>query len=70
MIYLLLSVAMASPMKTYTYLDLNNKTFQIQSNDFKIAARMCFFSLTGGKYQGEEKGLDIIDRCANPVKVK
>ncbi len=33
---------------------------------FKLAARDCFTQLTGGKYPGEEKGLDIIDICANP----
>ncbi|MBC7419297.1 MAG: hypothetical protein H7328_01095 [Bdellovibrio sp.] len=33
---------------------------------FKLAAKVCFNQLTGGKYPGEEKGLDIIDICANP----
>lgn len=33
---------------------------------FKLAASECFKKLTGGKYPGEEKGLDIIDICANP----
>ncbi len=33
---------------------------------FKLAAKLCFNQLTGGKYPGEEKGLDIIDICANP----
>ena len=33
---------------------------------FKLAAKLCFKHLTGGKYPGEEKGLDIIDICANP----
>ena len=33
---------------------------------FKLAAQECFTQLTGGKYPGEEKGLDIIDICANP----
>jgi len=70
MIYLLISMAMASPAKMYTYKDLNNKTFQVKSDSFRLAARHCFQILTGGEYQGEEKGLDIIDRCANPVKVK
>jgi hypothetical protein len=30
------------------------------------AARSCFKALTNGKYPGEERGLDIIDICANP----
>jgi hypothetical protein len=66
MIYLILSLAMASQTKTYIYKDLNNNTFQIKSGDFKSAAKQCFDKLTGGKYQGEEKSLDIIDHCVNP----
>ncbi len=33
---------------------------------FKLAAKECFQKLTGGNYPGEERGLDIIDICANP----
>ncbi len=33
---------------------------------YKLAAKDCFQKLTGGKYPGEERGLDIIDICANP----
>lgn len=33
---------------------------------YKMAASACFSQLTQGKYPGEEKGLDIIDICANP----
>lgn len=33
---------------------------------FRLAAKECFNQLTDGKYPGEEKGLDIIDICANP----
>lgn len=33
---------------------------------FKLVAKTCFQQLTGGKYPGEERGLDIIDICANP----
>jgi hypothetical protein len=33
---------------------------------FKLAAKDCFQKLTNGKYPGEEKGLEIIDVCANP----
>ncbi len=33
---------------------------------FKLAATECFRKLTGDKYPGEEKGLEIIDICANP----
>ncbi len=33
---------------------------------YKLAAKECFSQLTGGQYPGEEKGLEIIDICANP----
>ena len=33
---------------------------------FKAAASECFKKLTNNQYPGEEKGLDIIDICANP----
>ena len=33
---------------------------------FKLAAHECYQHLTAGKYPGEERGLDIIDICANP----
>ena len=42
----------------------------IQAQDFKTAARLCFNRYTKGKYPGEEKGLEIIDVCVNPVKRK
>ena len=43
-----------------------SKTAVSKEAAFKLAARECFTQLTGGRYPGEEKGLDIIDICANP----
>lgn len=37
---------------------------------FKLAAQKCFDFYTEGSYPGEEKGLDIIDVCANPKEIK
>ena len=56
----------------FNYKDLSKKSFQIKKTAnsyeeaFKSASRECFQQLTAGKYPGEEKGLDIIDICANP----
>lgn len=56
----------------FQYKDLAKKPFQIKKEAssyeeaYKSASRECFQQLTGGKYPGEEKGLDIIDICANP----
>lgn len=50
----------------------SSKTFAITQNAasrdeaYKLAARECFNKLTGGQYPGEDKGLEIIDICANP----
>lgn len=57
---------------SFNYKDLSKKPFQIKKEAttyeeaYKSASRDCFQRLTGDKYPGEEKGLDIIDICANP----
>lgn len=56
----------------FNYKDLSKKPFQIKKEAttyeeaYKSASKDCFQQLTQGKYPGEEKGLDIIDICANP----
>jgi hypothetical protein len=49
--------------ETYQY---KNKLV-IQASDYNTAAKLCFKALTKNKYPGEQKGLDIIDLCSNPV---
>ncbi len=62
----------AKKVWAFNYKDLSKKPFQIKKEAgsyeeaYKSASRECFQKLTGGKYPGEEKGLDIIDICANP----
>lgn len=57
---------------TFNYKDLSKKSFSIKKQAFsyedayKQASKECFKQLTGGSYPGEERGLDIIDICANP----
>lgn len=68
------SVDAATTSKTFVfhYKDLSKKPFSIKKEAssyeqaYKQASKDCFEQLTGGKYPGEEKGLDIIDICANP----
>lgn len=43
-----------------------NKKASTKEEAYKLAAKECFQKLTGGHYPGEEKGLEIIDICANP----
>ncbi|MGZ3691061.1 MAG: hypothetical protein ACXVAX_06145 [Pseudobdellovibrio sp.] len=42
------------------------RTAASKEEAFKLAAKDCFSKLTDNKYPGEEKGLEIIDICANP----
>ena len=71
--YSLTSFATSSPKSfSFQYKAPKNKMFTISkqatSRDeaYKLAAKDCFQKLTGNKYPGEEKGLEIIDICANP----
>lgn len=61
-------------LKTYKFTYKYNKeiykeTVASTSHElaFKESAKKCFTYFTKGQYPGEEKGLDIIDSCANPV---
>lgn len=50
----------------YPKVDLKIGVKDENYNDaFKKAAKVCFKILTKDKYENEEKGLDIIDICAN-----
>lgn len=57
---------------SFKYKVSKSKSFQIQKkavsfeDAFKAAAKDCYKQMTQGKYPGEEKGLEIIDICANP----
>lgn len=74
MIYLLLIFAQAAPnlyIQRYCYPGNNLKVVvdaPTLEEGGKKAARICFKALTKGVYPGEEKGLDIIDICANPKR--
>lgn len=71
--FIVLSVncAIAAPY-SFKFKATNSKTFSITQNAaskedaYKLAAKECFKKLTGNKFPGEEKGLEIIDICANP----
>jgi hypothetical protein len=66
--FLLIYTAMAMPLREFTFMDLDGSFFKVKAISHKEAARACFNKMTEGRYQGEEKSLDIIDRCANPFK--
>ncbi len=64
----------ATHVKSYSfqYSPHKSKTFSItqaaptKEQAYKLAATQCFKKLTSNRYPGEEKGLEIIDICANP----
>ena len=57
---------------TFSYKSSKSQTFQIKKSAmtyesaYKSAAKDCYQQMTQGKYPGEDKGLEIIDICANP----
>jgi hypothetical protein len=57
---------------TFSYQVSNSQSLKIQKAAltfeaaFKLAAKDCYQQMTHGKYPGEDKGLEIIDICANP----
>jgi glycogen synthase len=69
------SYSMTNPQPktwTFSYKAAKSQTFQIKKSAttyeeaYKSAAKDCFKQMTQGKYPGEDRGLDIIDICANP----
>lgn len=44
--------------------------YTVVASDYTTAARLCFSGLTQGKWQGEDRSLEIIDVCANPTMPK
>lgn len=66
------SVTSSAKTFVFNYKDLSKKPFQIKKeaisyeDAYRQASKDCFQRLTHGEYPGEEKGLDIIDICANP----
>ena len=63
-LFYILIISNLTKAETFTY----KNGLSVEATSYKEASRLCFQQLTGGKYQGEEKGLDIIDVCVNPIK--
>jgi hypothetical protein len=63
-IFLLISLTVNA--ETYKY----SNGLTIQATNYKQAANICFKRLTNGVYPEEERGMSIIDICANPISGK
>ena len=66
-------VATAPIEKTYVFkFKMNKETYeyslssQSYEDAFEKAAQSCYQHFKGGRHISEERGLDIIDVCANP----
>ena len=61
--------AKAETYYTFKYKTKDELRVSVPASDYfearTKASKLCFQALTGGKYQGEEAGLNIIDICAN-----
>lgn len=70
--HILLAAPSAPQAYNFRFTAAKNKTFSITQNAaskeeaYKLAARECFKKLTANRYPGEERGMEIIDICANP----
>ncbi len=66
------AVPTSAKIWVFSYKIAKTNVFQIKKSAgtyeeaFKSAAKECYQQMTQGKYPGEEKGLAIIDICANP----
>jgi hypothetical protein len=70
--FIILMFTLASPAKaaTYEFKYKENTTVKVNASDkyqgFKLAAKICYRTLTKNVYPGEERGLEVIDICSNP----
>lgn len=66
--------ASAANVQPYTFNYSNKMAITVSATNkqtaYAAAARLCFQRLTGGTYQGEERSMDIIDTCINPLNYR
>lgn len=69
--FILLTFTISANAATYQFKYKQNITTTVEASSyedaFRIAAKICYMTLTKNIYPGEEKGLEIIDICANPL---
>ncbi len=69
--FILLTFTISASAATYQFKYKQNVTATVDTasyeDAFRVAAKICYMTLTKNVYPGEEKGLQIIDICANPL---
>ena len=67
--FILLTFTISASASTYQFKYKQNVTTTVDAasyeDAFRVAAKICYMTLTKNAYPGEEKGLEIIDICAN-----
>ena len=68
--FIVFMFSIASRAATYEFKYKENVIVEVNAVDkykgFKMAAMICYRTLTKNVYPGEDRGLEIIDICANP----
>ena len=69
--FILLTFTISAHAATYQFKYKQNVTATVDATGyedaFRVAAKICYMTLSKNVYPGEEKGLEIIDICANPL---
>lgn len=69
-VIILLLLSISAKSATYEFKYKENTVVKVNATDkyqgFKMAAKICYRTLTKNVYPGEERGLDVIDICSNP----
>lgn len=69
--FILLTFTISAHAATYQFKYKQNVTAMVDAasyeDAFRVAAKICYMTLSKNIYPGEEKGLEYIDICANPL---
>lgn len=68
-VFILTMFSISARAATYEFKYKENTKVKVNAGDkysaFKIASKICYKTLTKNVYPGEDRGLDVIDICAN-----
>lgn len=72
--FILLTFSISTHAATYEFKYKKNMTVTVEGSDnytaMRKAAMICYRTLTNNVYPGEDRGLDIIDVCSNPINIE
>lgn len=72
--FILLTFTISANAATYEFKYKKNMSVVVEGADnytaMRKAAMICYRTLTKNVYPGEERGLDLIDVCSNPINIE